>query len=47
MVDLADSAWHACTFNRRSIGIEMSGSASRGFDARFGRSGVGTRLRER
>jgi hypothetical protein len=33
MVDLADNAWHACTFNRRSVGIEMSGFASRGFDA--------------
>jgi N-acetyl-anhydromuramyl-L-alanine amidase AmpD len=33
MVDLADDAWHACTFNRRSVGVEMSGFASRGFDA--------------
>jgi hypothetical protein len=33
MVYLADSAWHACTFNRRSIGVEMGGIASRGFDA--------------
>jgi N-acetylmuramoyl-L-alanine amidase len=33
MVDLADNAWQACTFNRRSVGIEMSGFASRGFDA--------------
>jgi hypothetical protein len=33
MVDLADHAWHACTFNRRSIGIEVGGFASRGFDA--------------
>jgi N-acetyl-anhydromuramyl-L-alanine amidase AmpD len=33
MVDLADNAWHACTFNRRSVGVEMSGFASRGFDA--------------
>ena len=33
MVDLADNAWHACAFNRRSVGIEMSGFASRGFDA--------------
>ena len=32
MVDLADNAWHACIFNRRSIGVEMSGFASRGFD---------------
>jgi hypothetical protein len=33
MVELADNAWHACTFNRRSVGVEMSGFASRGFDA--------------
>jgi N-acetyl-anhydromuramyl-L-alanine amidase AmpD len=33
MVDLADNAWHACTFNRRSVGVEMSGFANRGFDA--------------
>jgi hypothetical protein len=33
MVDLADDAWHACTFNRRSVGVEMSSFASRGFDA--------------
>jgi N-acetyl-anhydromuramyl-L-alanine amidase AmpD len=32
-VDLADNAWDACTFNWRSVGIEMSGFASRGFDA--------------
>ena len=32
MVDLADNAWHACIFNGRSIGVEMSGFASRGFD---------------
>jgi N-acetyl-anhydromuramyl-L-alanine amidase AmpD len=32
MVDLADNAWHACTFNRRSVGVEMGGFASRGFD---------------
>ena len=31
MVDLADTAWHACTSNRRSIGIEMSGSAKSWF----------------
>jgi N-acetyl-anhydromuramyl-L-alanine amidase AmpD len=31
MVDLADNAWHACAFNRRSVGIEMGGFASRGF----------------
>ncbi len=31
MVDLADNAWHACAFNQRSIGVEMSGFASRGF----------------
>ena len=31
MVDLADNAWHACAFNRRSVGIEMSGFSSRGF----------------
>jgi hypothetical protein len=30
MVDLADSAWHARTFNRRSVGVEMGGFASRG-----------------
>jgi hypothetical protein len=35
MVDLADNAWHACTFNRRSVGVEMGGFASRGFDARL------------
>jgi N-acetyl-anhydromuramyl-L-alanine amidase AmpD len=33
MVDLADNAWHACTFNRRSVGVEMGGFASRGFGA--------------
>ena len=33
MVDLADNAWHACTFNRRSVGVEMGGFASRTFDA--------------
>jgi hypothetical protein len=33
MVELADNAWHACTFNRRSLGVEMSGFASRGFEA--------------
>ena len=33
MVDLADNAWHACTFNRRSVGVEMGGFASRSFDA--------------
>ncbi len=33
MVDLADNASHACTFNRRSVGVEMGGFASRGFDA--------------
>ena len=33
MVDLADNAWHACTFNRRSVGVEIGGFASRGFDA--------------
>ena len=31
MVDLADNAWHACAFNRRSVGIEMGGFASCGF----------------
>ena len=31
MVDLADNAWHACAFNRRSVGMEMGGFASRGF----------------
>jgi N-acetyl-anhydromuramyl-L-alanine amidase AmpD len=30
MVDLADNAWHACTFDQRSVGVEMSGFASRG-----------------
>ena len=33
MVDLADNAWHACTFNQRSVGVEMGGFASRGFEA--------------
>jgi hypothetical protein len=33
MVDLADNAWHACTFNRRSVGVEMGGFAARGFEA--------------
>ena len=28
MLDLADNAWHACTFNRRSVGVEMGGFAS-------------------
>jgi hypothetical protein len=31
MVDLADNAWHACAFNRRSVGIEMGGFAAKGF----------------
>ena len=33
MVDLADNVWNACTFNRRSVGVEIGGFASRGFDA--------------
>jgi N-acetyl-anhydromuramyl-L-alanine amidase AmpD len=33
MVELSDNAWHACAFNRRSVGIEMGGFASRGFGA--------------
>jgi N-acetyl-anhydromuramyl-L-alanine amidase AmpD len=33
MVELSDNAWHACAFNRRSVGIEMGGLASRGFGA--------------
>ena len=33
MVDLADNAWHACAFNRRSVGVEMGGFANRGFGA--------------
>jgi hypothetical protein len=33
MVDLANNAWHACTFNRRSVGVEVGGSANRGFEA--------------
>lgn len=33
MVDLANSAWHACALNRRSVGVEMSGFASCGFEA--------------
>jgi N-acetyl-anhydromuramyl-L-alanine amidase AmpD len=33
MVDLADNAWHACSFNRRSVGVEMGGFANRGFEA--------------
>ena len=32
MVDLADNDWHACIFNRHSLGVEMSGFATRGFD---------------
>ncbi len=35
MVDLADNAWHACAFNQRSVGVEMSGFANRGFDEPF------------
>jgi N-acetyl-anhydromuramyl-L-alanine amidase AmpD len=31
MVDLADNAWHACAFNQRSVGVEMSGFANRSF----------------
>ena len=27
-----DNDWHACIFNRHSIGVEMSGFATRGFD---------------
>jgi hypothetical protein len=45
IVNLADNAWHACTFNRRSVGVEMSGFANRGFDtsllATTARGGVG------
>lgn len=33
MVDLADNAWHACAYNRRSVGVEMGGFASHGFDS--------------
>jgi len=33
MVDLADNAWHASTFSRRSVAVEMGGFASPGFDA--------------
>jgi N-acetyl-anhydromuramyl-L-alanine amidase AmpD len=33
MIDLAHNAWHACAFNRRSIGVETGGFASRGFEA--------------
>ena len=33
VVNVADNAWHACAFNRRSIGVEMSGFASHGFGA--------------
>ena len=33
MVDLADNAWHACSFNRRSVGVEMGDFANRGFEA--------------
>ncbi len=31
MVHLDDKAWHAVSFNSRSIGIEMAGWASKGF----------------
>ena len=31
MVELADKAWHACNFNSRSVGVEMSGYAKNGF----------------
>lgn len=33
MVELENNAWHACAFNRRSIGIEMAGFAAKGFGA--------------
>lgn len=33
MVELADKAWHAVAFNSRSIGFEMAGFASKGFDS--------------
>lgn len=31
MVGLDKKAWHACAFNSRSVGIEMGGTAARGF----------------
>lgn len=31
MVDVGDSAWHVCAFNRSTIGVEMAGFAAKGF----------------
>ena len=33
MVAFANKAWHACSFNPISIGIELAGYAAKGFDA--------------
>ena len=32
MVHVADTAWHACAFNGRSVGIEPAGYSKDGFD---------------
>ena len=31
MVAFGNNAWHACAFNRRSIGVEMAGYSAKGF----------------
>ena len=31
MVDICDTAWHVCQFNRSTIGVEMAGFAAKGF----------------
>ena len=31
MVEFGNNAWHACSFNRRSIGLEMGGFEAKGF----------------
>lgn len=33
MVELENNAWHACAFNRRSIGVEMAGFSRKGLGA--------------
>lgn len=33
MVAFGNNAWHACSFNRRSVGVEMAGYAAKGFKA--------------
>jgi len=34
MVDLSDTAWHVCAYNRTTIGVEMAGFASKGYSSK-------------